>query len=70
MFFDLLDILLGTGQSNYEASEPANYERSNKIYADKMAEANFEMMKESDPLKKEKMLNRIALGVYDFSDLK
>lgn len=43
--------------------------RSNKIKADNYAKARFKIQNETDPLKKEMMNSRLALGITDFSDI-
>ena len=51
-----------TNQLDYE------YERKKKI-ADRYTEAKNAISNEKDPVKREKMSMRFALGVTDFSDL-
>lgn len=57
-----------TEKSKKKISGNLNYERR-KSFADKYSEARYQIEKESDPLKREKMTSRLALGVTDFSDL-
>ena len=55
---------------NYEYENDADKEeRSKKEYADSYTEACYRIRNEKDPLKREKMENRLALGITDFSDL-
>lgn len=43
--------------------------KEKKTYADRYAEALHIMRNEKDPIKREKMNARIAMNVFDFSDL-
>lgn len=56
------------GLNKVTNEEDYRYE-AKKNFADKYAEAKFMIANEKDPLKKEKMSVRLALGITDFSDL-
>lgn len=43
--------------------------KSLKTQMDNIAEAEFNIRNETDPLKRAKMESRLALGITDFSDL-
>lgn len=59
---------LDSGNHIYENDADIENRRL-KNFADDYAESYQKMMKETDPLKKDKMANRLALGITDFSDL-
>lgn len=81
----MLDIILGflqdfmdyaaekegieTPKPQQPSSDYEYYEMLYKNRADKMAEAKIQIEKETDPIRKIKMQERLSFGVTDFSDI-
>lgn len=67
MFLELVNLICG------EPARPLNqdetYAKSYEILAEKTAQCKLKIENEEDPVKKQKMINRLALGNTDFSNL-
>lgn len=70
IFESLLLTLFGHESKPTKKMNGADYmQESSKKFADKNAECEFIINNETDPIKREKMKSRLALGITDFSDL-
>lgn len=75
--FELLsmicDVVLCDGPKRNSASvgqNEANMMReNNKKIADSKAMAEIQIENEKDPIRKRKMINRLSMGITDFSDI-
>lgn len=67
MFLELVNLICGKPARPLNQAEVIA--KSNEIIADKFAECKLRIENEKDPVKKQKMINRLALGNTDFSNL-
>lgn len=61
--------LYTTRKAQRPMNETQIYKEQAKIFADRYAECRIMINNEKDPIKREKMNARLAVGITDFSDL-